>query len=34
MFFGIDVQLFKVNDVWFDFVNLLLMTIYFFMFGN
>jgi len=23
-----------VNDVWFDFVNLMLLTMYFFMFGN
>lgn len=34
MFLGIDVQLYKANDIWFDVVNLLLLTLYFFKFGN
>ena len=34
LFFSIDVQFFKINDMWFDFTNLLLMTIYFYQFGN
>lgn len=33
-FFNIDVQLYKANDMWFDFANLLLLTLYFFKFGN
>ena len=27
-------QFFKVNDMWFDFINLLLLTVYFFKFGD
>ncbi len=34
MFFSIAVQHYKLRDIWFDFMNLLLMSIYFFKFGN
>ena len=34
LFLGIDVQFFKVNDMWFDIANILLCTLYFFKFGN
>lgn len=34
MFYSIAVQHYKLRDVWFDFMNLLLMSIYFFKFGN
>lgn len=34
LFFGIDLQMYKVNDMWFDFANLLLLSLYFFKFGN
>ena len=34
MFFSIDIDQWQVNDIWFDFINLALLTIYFFSFGN
>lgn len=34
MFFSIDVQHYKIHDMWFDFANLILMSLYFFKFGN
>lgn len=34
MFFSIDVESYQVNDIWFDFANLALLTVYFFNFGN
>lgn len=33
-FFSIDIQSAQVNDVWFDFANLVILTIYFFNYGN
>jgi hypothetical protein len=33
-FFGFDIQKSTLNKIWFDFVNLAIMTIYFFYFGN
>lgn len=34
MYLGIDVLRFQLNDIWFDIVNLSLITIYFYSFGN
>lgn len=34
MFLSIAVQHYKIHDLWFDFANLLLMSLYFFRFGN
>ncbi len=34
LFFSIDIDVWQVNDIWFDFFNLALLTIYFFNFGN
>jgi hypothetical protein len=34
MFLSIAVQHYKIQDLWFDFANLLLMSLYFFKFGN
>jgi hypothetical protein len=33
-FFSIDLERSQVNDIWFDWANLALMTVYFFNFGN
>lgn len=33
-FFGIDIEHANINDIWFDFCNLVLLTIYFFSYGN
>lgn len=33
-FFSIDFNRGAVNDIWFDFANLVILTIYFFSFGN
>jgi hypothetical protein len=33
-FFGIDVEDAQINNIWFDFANLALLTIYFFNFGS
>jgi hypothetical protein len=33
-FFGFDVEATSLNKIWFDFLNLALMTIYFFWYGN
>ena len=34
MYLGIDLLKFQLNDIWFDFANLALITIYFFLYGN
>lgn len=34
MYLGIDLFAFQLNDIWFDFINLALISIYFFSFGN
>ncbi len=34
MYLGIDILRFQLNDIWFDYANLALMTVYFFKFGN
>ena len=33
-FFSLDIQRSNLNKIWFDFVNLALMTMYFFWYGN
>lgn len=33
-FFSIDVVNAQVNDIWFDFANLVILTVYFFNYGN
>ena len=33
-FFSIDIETAQVNDIWFDYANLILLTIYFFSYGN
>jgi hypothetical protein len=33
-FLSVDLRLEAVNDIWFDFANLVLLTVYFFSFGN
>lgn len=33
-FFSIDIVGAQVNDIWFDFANLVLLTVYFFNYGN
>lgn len=33
-FFSIDIYTTQVNDIWFDFANLVILTIYFFSYGN
>jgi hypothetical protein len=33
-FFGFDLQRDTLNKIWFDFINLALITIYFFRYGN
>lgn len=33
-FFSIDIEPTQVNDIWFDFANLCILTIYFFNYGN
>ncbi len=33
-FFSIDIASAQVNDIWFDFANLIFLTIYFFSYGN
>jgi hypothetical protein len=33
-FFGFDIERATLDKIWFDFVNLALMTIYFFWYGN
>ena len=34
MYLGIDMLTFQLNDLWFDCINLALITIYFFKYGN
>ncbi len=34
MYLGIDIFDFQLNDVWFDFINMALISVYFFSFGN
>jgi len=34
MYLGVDLFAFQLNDIWFDFINLALISIYFFSFGN
>jgi hypothetical protein len=34
LYLGINVQSFKVNDMWFDLANILLITVYFYKFGS
>lgn len=34
VFLGIDIERASINDIWFDFCNLVLLTIYFFNYGN
>ena len=33
-FFGFDIERSSLNKMWFDFINLALMTVYFFWYGN
>lgn len=33
-FLGFDIERASLNKIWFDFVNLALMTVYFFWYGN
>ena len=34
MYAGMNLFSFQLNDIWFDFINLALISIYFFSFGN
>lgn len=34
MYLGIDIFDFQLNNVWFDFINMALISLYFFSFGN
>jgi hypothetical protein len=34
MYLGIDILRFQLNDIWFDVLNLSLISIYFYQFGN
>jgi hypothetical protein len=34
MYLGINIEYASINDIWFDFFNLLLLSVYFFSYGN
>lgn len=34
IYLGINIEYASINDIWFDFMNLIVMTIYFFNYGN